>query len=319
MAKWLITGVAGFIGSNLMRRLVDDGEEVVGIDNFSNGRHENILEYKDDFKFIKGDIRDAELCKKLCVDVDYVLHQAALGSVPRSIDTPVDSNDSNVNGFLNLIVAAKDAGVKKFVYASSGSVYGDDTSLPKHEEITGDPLSPYAATKVINEVYAGVFSKVYGFDSVGLRYFNVYGRNQKFSGPYVTVIPTWSRAFILNEPIYIYGDGLTSRDFCFIDDVVDANILAAKSELVGSHVFNVGAGYNISLNELFKLIKEAFDNPNVEPIYRDFRAGDTRHTLADLTNIKDKMGYEPKENIYTGLIKAIEWYKETIDGERSDR
>lgn len=313
MAKWLVTGVAGFIGSNLMRRLVSAGETVIGLDNFSNGVKKNISGYEKDFKFIEGDIRDVDLCKELCKDVDYVLHQAALGSVPRSIDTPLASNDSNVNGFINMLFAAKEAGVKKFVYASSGSVYGDDESLPKVEETTGDPLSPYAATKAINEVYAHVFNKVYGIDVIGLRYFNVYGRNQKFEGPYVTVIPTWSRAFILNEPIYINGDGLSSRDFCYIDDVVNANILAAKSSVKGSHVFNVGAGFNISLNDLFELIKKEF-NSDVEPIYRDFRQGDTRHTLANLTKINRMLGYVPIESIHTGLSKAIEWYKENVNG-----
>jgi UDP-N-acetylglucosamine 4-epimerase len=313
--KWLVTGAAGFIGSNIVKKLLEDNQIVYALDNFSNGDYDNVKEfegYRDQFFFYEGDIRNKEACEFLCNEVDYVLHQAALGSVPRSIDTPYDSNDSNVNGFLNIMIAARDAGVKKFVYASSGSVYGDSTVLPKTEKMIGDPLSPYAATKQINEMYAKVFNKVYDFDSVGLRYFNVYGPRQKFSGPYVTVIPTWCSAFIKGEDVFINGDGRTSRDFCYVEDVVKANILAAKSDLKGAYVFNVGAAKNMTLNDLFKLIKEKFGNPNVEPIYRDFRPGDARHTLADLTYIKEKLGYEADYTLYTALDKAIEWYKKKL-------
>lgn len=310
--KWLITGAAGFIGSNIVRKLIEGGQEVWGMDNFSNGSYENIREYINDFTFYEGDIRNKKSCDWLCFQVDYVLHQAALGSVPRSIDTPYDSHDSNVSGFLTLLVAAKDAEVEHFVYASSGSVYGDDTSSPKIEGVEGESLSPYAVTKVMNEIYAKVFHKVYGFNSTGLRYFNVYGPNQKFEGPYVTVIPTWSRAFIKGEEIYINGDGKTSRDFCYVDDVVQSNLLAAMTGLKGANIFNVGAGESFSLNELFLLIRSRFDDRKSEPIYKDFRPGDTRHTLADLTSIKEKLGYEPKYDIHTGLDKAIEWYKENV-------
>jgi len=312
MAKWLVTGAAGFIGSNIVRKLIEDEQEVWGLDNFANSDLSNIEEIRSDFLFIEGDIRDFETCKELCCGVDYVLHQAALGSIPRSIDDPYASNDSNVNGFLNIMIAAKEAKVKKFVYASSGSVYGDSTILTKVENIIGDPLSPYAATKQINEMYAKVFSKVYNFDSIGLRYFNVYGPHQKFSGPYITVIPTWCSAFIKGEDIFINGDGETSRDFCFVEDVVRANILAAMSDLKGANVFNVGSGSNIALNTLFTMLKLFFNKPDIEPIYRDFRAGDTRHTLADLTNIEKKLGYYAKYDIHKGLGKAIEWYRNKI-------
>ena len=315
MAKWLVTGAAGFIGSNIVAYLIKNGQIVYALDNFANSDYSNLEEfnkYKDQFFFYEGDIRNKELCEFLCGEVDYVLHQAALGSVPRSIDNPYASNDSNVNGFLNIMLAAKEAGVRKFVYASSGSVYGDSTTLPKIEGIEGDPLSPYAATKQINEMYAKVFHKVYGFDSIGLRYFNVYGPRQKFEGPYVTVIPTWCRSFIKGEDIFINGDGETTRDFCYVEDVVQANILAAKSDIKGSYMFNVGAAKNISLNDLFVLIKEKFGNPNVEPIYRDFRLGDARHTLADLTIIKKHLGYEAIHTVDEDLDKAIEWYKNKL-------
>jgi len=311
MSKWLVTGASGFIGSNIVKRLIEDGQEVTGLDNFANSDGINIQEF--DFEFIEGDIRDYDLCMNLCKEKDYIIHQAALGSVPRSIDDPLSSNDSNVNGFLNMMIASKSANVKKFVYASSGSVYGDDENLPKVENITGDALSPYAATKQINEMYAKVFNKVYNFDSIGLRYFNVYGPRQKFSGPYVTVIPTWCSAFIKDEDLFINGDGESSRDFCFVDDVVEANIIAARSKLHGSYVFNVGSGTNISLNNLFSLLKIFFNNPNKKSIYRDFRLGDTRHTLANLDHIKINLGYEAKYDINSGLPKAIDWYKKALE------
>lgn len=312
MAKWLVTGAAGFIGSNIVKKLIERGQKVWGLDNFSNSDYSNIKEYKNDFEFYEGDIRNLTICNFLCKQVDYVLHQAALGSVPRSIDDPYASNDSNVTGFLNIISAAKAAGVKKLVYASSGSVYGDSIVLPKVEDITGNPLSPYAATKQINEMYAKVFHKVYGFNSIGLRYFNVYGPNQKFEGPYVTVIPLWCKAFIKDEDVFINGDGKTSRDFCYVEDIVQANILAAESDLKGAYVFNVGAGKRVSLNELFTLIKKKFDKLNVNPVYKDFRLGDTRHTLADLNSIKAHLKYCANYNINEGLDKAIMWYRRRL-------
>ena len=313
--KWLVTGAAGFIGSNIVKRLIEDNQLVFALDNFSNGDYENIKKYEkytNNFIFYEGDIRTYKTCHYLCDQVDYVLHQAALGSVPRSIEKPGVVHDVNVTGFLNMLIAAKEAGVKKFIYASSGSVYGDDTTLPKVENTTGNPLSPYAATKKINETYAAAFTNAYGFDTIGLRYFNVYGPNQKFEGPYVTVIPTWCSAFIKDEDVFINGDGKTSRDFCYIEDVVEANILAAKSDLKGTHIFNVGSAESTPLNDLFMLIKGRFNNPDIEPIYRDFRLGDARHTLANLVNIETHLGYNAKYDIHTGLDKAIEWYKKRL-------
>jgi len=314
--KWLVTGAAGFIGSNIIKYLIENDQIVFALDDFSNGDYENIKKYEkytNNFIFYEGDIRIYKTCHYLCDQVDYVLHQAALASVPRSIETPGVVHDVNVTGFLNMLIAAKEANVKKFVYASSSSVYGDDETLLKVENIIGNPLSPYGATKKINEVYAAAFTNTYGVDTIGLRYFNVYGPNQKFEGPYVTVIPTWCRAFIKDEEVYIFGDGKTSRDFCYVEDVVEANILAAKSDLKGTHIFNVGAAESTSLNKLFMLIKGRFNKPEIEPMYRDFRAGDARHTLADLTSIEEHLGYEIKYDIHTGLDKAIEWYRKKFD------
>ena len=313
--KWLVTGAAGFIGSNIVKRLIEDNQLVFALDNFSNGDYENIKEYEkytNNFIFYEGDIRTYKTCHYLCDQVDYVLHQAALASVPRSIETPGVVHDVNVTGFLNMLIAAKEANVKKFVYASSSSVYGDDETLPKIESITGNPLSPYAATKKTNEMYTAAFTNSYGIDTIGLRYFNVYGPNQKFSGPYATVIPIWCNAFINDKDVHIFGDGKTSRDFCYVEDVVQANILAAKSDLKGSHVFNVAAGNTTSLNKLFTLIKGRFNRPEIEPVYEAFREGDIKHSLASLISIEESLGYEPKYDIHTGLDKAIEWYKEKL-------
>lgn len=312
MAKWLVTGAAGFIGSNIVKKLIGDGQEVWGLDNLSNGDYSNIEEYKNNLKFYEADIRNPEVCDFLCKQVDYVLHQAALVSVPRSIKEPDVVHDTNITGFFNMLFAAKKANVKKFVYASSSSVYGDDETLPKIEDLIGNPLSPYAATKRINEIYAKTFSTVYGLDTIGLRYFNVYGPNQKFTGPYATVIPIWCKAFIKDEDVFIFGDGTTSRDFCYVEDVVQANILAAKSDLKGSYIFNVAAGGNTSLNELFMLIKGRFNKPDVEPIYKDFRPGDIKHSLAYVINIEAYLGYHVKYDIHEGLNKAIEWYKNKL-------
>jgi UDP-N-acetylglucosamine 4-epimerase len=312
MERWLVTGAAGFIGNNIVRKLLADGHQVTGLDNFSNGVRSNVEDLEADlnFRFVEGDIRDRDLCYDLCSAVDYVSHQAAMGSVPRSIDTPDISNDNNVNGFLNMLMAARDYGLR-LVYASSGSVYGDNTELPKREDMIGRPLSPYAATKQINEMYADVFCRVYDMNAVGLRYFNVFGPYQKFSGPYVTVIPTWARALLKGEPVIIYGDGVTSRDFCYVDDVVQMNILAAKTHLKGSSIFNVGAGEQTSLVELLNKLQTIYGT-DVEPQFEDFRAGDTRHTLADISHGKMQLGYEPKFNIDSGLEIATAWYKEVI-------
>ena len=312
MAKWLVTGAAGFIGSNIVKKLISEGHKVWGVDNFSNGDYSNIKEYENDIEFYEADIRNLDACNFLCSQVDYVLHQAALVSVPRSIKEPDVVHDTNVTGFLNMLNAARNARAKKFVYASSSSVYGDNETLAKVESVIGSPLSPYAATKRINEVYAEAFHNAYGLDTVGLRYFNVYGPNQKFSGPYATVIPIWCYAFIKNEDVFIFGDGTTSRDFCYVEDVVQANILAAKSDLKGSYVFNVAAGNTTSLNNLFTLIKKRFNKPDVEPIYRDFRHGDIKHSLADLTNTETYLKYQAEYDIYTGLDKAIAWYKKKL-------
>lgn len=313
--KWLVTGAAGFIGSNIVKQLIEDNQLVFALDDFSNGSYENIKKYEkytNNFIFYEGDIRTYKTCHYLCDQVDYVLHQAALTSVPRSIKTPGIVHDVNVTGFLNMLIAAKEAKVKKFVYASSSSVYGDDETLPKIESITGKPLSPYAASKKTNEIYADAFTNSYNIDTIGLRYFNVYGPNQKFSGPYATVIPIWCNAFINNEDVKIFGDGKTSRDFCYVEDVVQANILAAKSDLKGSHIFNVAAGNTTSLNKLFMLIKGRFNRPEIEPVYEDFREGDIKHSLASLVDIEENLGYEAKYDIHTGLDKAIEWYKKKL-------
>jgi UDP-N-acetylglucosamine 4-epimerase len=312
MAKWLVTGAAGFIGSNIVKKLINDGQEVLGLDNLSNGDYSNIEEFRNSFEFYEGDIRNPAACEFLCNQVDYVLHQAALTSVPRSIKEPINVNDNNVTGFLNILYAAKEAGVKKFVYASSSSVYGDNEDLPKIEGLIGKQLSPYAATKRVNEIYASVFNNVYGIDTIGLRYFNVYGPNQKFSGPYATVIPIWCKALIKNEDAFIFGDGTTSRDFCYVEDVVQANILAAKSSLKGSYVFNVAVGDTTSLNDLFELIKNKLGKPDIKPIYKDFRPGDIKHSLASIINIEAYLGYDSQYKLNDGLNKAIEWYKKKL-------
>jgi UDP-N-acetylglucosamine 4-epimerase len=327
--RWLVTGCAGFIGSNLVEFLLENGQEVVGIDHFSTGHRHNIEDVMRQvgeknaarFEFVEGDIADYDTCKKVCEKVDVVLHQAALGSVPRSIDDPVTSNRSNVTGFLHMLTAAKDAGVRRFVYASSSSVYGDSPELPKVEERTGALLSPYAAMKMTNELYAGVFHKVYGTETIGLRYFNVFGRRQDPEGAYAAVIPRWIAAMLKGERVYINGDGETSRDFTYIDNVVQANILAALSdnEAAFGEAFNIAYGGRNTLNELFSLIKEelnrtaetyGFEPVRIEPTYRDFRPGDIRHSNADISKARKLLGYEPTHDIHRGMREAIAWYIE---------
>lgn len=320
---WLITGVAGFIGSNLLETLLKLDQRVVGLDNFSTGFQYNLDEVQSlvsaeqwqRFRFIHGDIRNLEICKQACKGVDYVLHQAALGSVPRSIEDPITTNENNISGFLNMLVAARDAEVKGFVYAASSSTYGDHPGLPKVEDKTGKPLSPYAVTKLVNELYADVFSKTYNFNTIGLRYFNIFGQRQDPNGAYAAVIPKWFAGLIKNEPIFINGDGKTSRDFCFIENCVQANLLAATVEEreAKNQVYNVAFGERTTLNELFTLIQERVVVANssakeAKPQYRDFRAGDVRHSLADISKAQTLLGYEPKYSVKSGLDKAVGWY-----------
>ncbi len=321
--KWLVTGVAGFIGSNLLQTLLELGQQVVGLDNFSTGFQKNLEEVQglvtseqwSRFTFLKGDIRDQATCAAACDGVDYVLHQAAIGSVPRSIDNPIFSNENNVSGFLNMLVAARDAGAKRFVYAASSSTYGDHQELPKVEDRIGKPLSPYAVTKYVNELYADVFAATYGMEVVGLRYFNVFGPRQDPNGAYAAVIPKWFAGLLQGTDVFINGDGETSRDFCYIDNSVQANILAAlteNSEAV-NQVYNVAYGERTTLNELFSLIRERVEAARpeaaaAEPIYRDFRPGDVRHSLADITKARTLLGYDPHDSVGSGLDKAADWY-----------
>lgn len=323
--KWLVTGVAGFIGSNLLEQLLQTGYEVIGLDNFETGKHENLEEVKNcvtelqwkNFKFIEGDIRDFEVCQQACDGVDYVLHQAALGSVPRSLKDPINTNSTNIDGFLNMLVAARDASVKRFVYAASSSTYGDHPGLPKVEELIGKPLSPYAVTKYVNELYADVFARAYGMRCVGLRYFNVFGRRQNPDGAYAAVIPKWASSMIQQEEIFINGDGETSRDFCYIDNTVQANILAATTEGLNLHsVYNVAVGGRTTLNQLFMMIRTQLEQLGISytlaPVYRDYREGDVRHSQADISKIERELGYKPKDDIALGVEKAMPWYVKTM-------
>ncbi|MDD9892034.1 MAG: SDR family oxidoreductase [Gammaproteobacteria bacterium] len=319
--KWLVTGVAGFIGSNLLEKLLRLDQTVVGLDNFSTGYHHNLAEVQaavsttqwEKFRFIEGDIRDLDRCHEAVTGVDYVLHQAALGSVPRSIEAPLVTNDVNVNGFLNMMVASRDAGVKRFVYAASSSTYGDHQSLPKVEEVIGSPLSPYAATKYFNEVYADVFHKVYQLNTIGLRYFNVFGQRQDPEGAYAAVIPRWIAAMIRNEKIVINGDGKTSRDFCFVDNVVQANLLAAMSgDSTANEIYNVAVGEQTTLNELFFSLANAYADTagsyERSPTYGPARAGDVRHSMASVAKIMRKLAYSPEVRVKDGIYKSLEWY-----------
>ncbi|OSI13299.1 NAD-dependent epimerase/dehydratase family protein [Neisseria canis] len=321
--KWLVTGVAGFIGSNLLETLLTLDQTVVGLDNFATGHQHNLDEVQRTvtpeqwarFTFIKGDIRDLETCHQVCKGIDYVLHQAALGSVPRSINDPITSNSANIDGFLNMLVAARDAEVKSFVYAASSSTYGDHPGLPKVEHTIGKPLSPYAVTKYVNELYADVFARAYGFTCIGLRYFNVFGKRQDPNGAYAAVIPKWTSAMIKNEDLFINGDGETSRDFCFIENTVQANILAATTDNADARnqVYNVAVGGRTTLNQLFNYIRSSLADNDIQytkdAIYRDFRAGDVRHSQADIGKAQNLLGYEPQFTIEQGIKKAMPWYK----------
>lgn len=325
--KWLVTGVAGFIGSNLLETLLTLNQKVVGLDNFSTGHNHNLSAVKElvtdsqwsGFTFVEGDITDLATCQQCCRDADFVLHQAALGSVPRSIEDPVLTNESNISGFLNMMVAARDAGVKRFVYAASSSTYGDHPGLPKVEDTIGRPLSPYAVTKYVNELYGDVFAVAYGFKTIGLRYFNIFGRRQDPNGAYAAVIPKWFADLINDEPVYINGDGETSRDFCHIDNCVQANILAAVAtdEAVINQVYNVAYGERTTLNELFDLIRDRVatlypERKNIEPVYRDFREGDVRHSQADISKGKKLLGYAPEFSVKSGLDRAADWYLKNL-------
>lgn len=318
--RWLVTGCAGFIGSNLLEQLLKLDQVVVGIDNFATGHQHNLTQVQalvspeqwQRFSFIEGDIRDYAACQQAVAGVDYVLHQAALGSVPRSIHDPLTTNATNIDGFLNMLQAARLAEVKGFVYAASSSTYGDHPALPKVEPNIGNPLSPYAVTKYVNELYASVFSRTYGFHSAGLRYFNVFGPRQDPNGAYAAVIPKWTAAMINGADVLINGDGETSRDFCFIDNVVQANLLAATQVLEQSEVFNVAVGGRTTLNDLFHAIRQNLANNGVlyqkEPVYQAFRAGDVRHSQADISKASTMLGYQPTHRVTEGLAIAMPWY-----------
>jgi UDP-N-acetylglucosamine/UDP-N-acetylgalactosamine 4-epimerase len=318
---WLITGVAGFIGSNLLETLLKLNQLVVGLDNFATGHQRNLDEVQTlvtptqwaNFSFINGDICNLADCQKAVTGVDYVLHQAALGSVPRSVADPITTNATNISGFLNMLVAARDAGVTSFTYAASSSTYGDHPALPKVEENIGNPLSPYAVTKYVNELYASVFARNYGLKTIGLRYFNVFGPRQDPNGAYAAVIPKWTDALLKSEAVNINGDGETSRDFCFVANAVQANLLAAiASEEAHDQVYNVAVGDRTTLNQLFEYLRDALVsegvNPDIQPIHRDFRAGDVRHSQADIGKAKRLLGYSPTHSIKSGIGVAMPWY-----------
>ncbi|MFQ5691002.1 MAG: SDR family oxidoreductase [Gemmatimonadota bacterium] len=323
--RWLVTGSAGFIGSNLVETLLRLNQEVVGVDNFATGHPRNVEEAlraaggrASNFRLLEGDVCDLGLCREACEQVDYVLHQAALGSVPRSIDDPLSTHRANVDGLINMLVAARDAGVKRFVYATSSSVYGDDSSPRKTEERTGRPLSPYAASKRAGEIYAKVFQRTYGLETIGLRYFGVFGPRQDPDGPYAAVIPRWIMGLLAGEECYIFGDGETSRDFCYIDNCVQANLLAATAERSATDsVYNVACGASTTLNELFGMIRDGLSRyePRVagaRPAYGDFRLGDVRHSRADIEKIRAQLGYLPTHSVQEGLEEALSWYCENL-------
>ncbi len=319
---WLITGVAGFIGSNLLETLLTLDQRVIGLDNFATGHAQNLDEVQKlvapaqwaRFTLIKGDIRKLDDCRHACAGADYVLHQAALGSVPRSLEDPITTNTTNIDGFLNMLVAARDANVKSFTYAASSSTYGDHPGLPKVEDLIGKPLSPYAVTKYVNELYADVFARCYGFNSIGLRYFNVFGPRQDPDGAYAAVIPKWTAALIKGEPVFINGDGDTSRDFTFVANAVQANLLAATATdpAALNQAYNVAVGDRTTLNQLFGLLRDNLASSgvsaDVKANYRDFRAGDVRHSQADVSKAQRLLGYEPTQRLAAGIAIAMPWY-----------
>jgi len=323
--RWLVTGVAGFIGSALLERLLDLGQTVVGVDNFITGHKHNledVLAINPDerlqFTFIEGDLREPQVALQACKDVDIVLHQAALGSVPRSIKDPISSHQHNVDAFLNVLLAARDAGVRRVVYASSSSVYGDHPGLPKHEDRIGKPLSPYAVTKRVDEIYAQVFQDNYGQQIVGLRYFNVFGRRQDPNGQYAAVIPRWIDALAHNKPVVIFGDGSNSRDFCYVDNIVQANILAATADAsVTGTVYNCGCNGRTDLKQLFAMIKEnlAKDYPEIasaEPVFEAPRPGDIAHSQAAIDKISAALGYAPTHQVSDGMAETVAWFAQRM-------
>lgn len=323
--KWLLTGCAGFIGSNLLETLLKLDQTVTGLDNFATGFQHNLDEVRASvspeqwarFTFIEGDIRDLETCQRAAAGADYVLHQAALGSVPRSLKDPITTNGVNIGGFLNMLVAARDAQVKSFVYAASSSTYGDHPALPKVEENIGKPLSPYAVTKYVNELYADVFARCYGFETVGLRYFNVFGKRQNPNGAYAAVIPKWTSAMIQGEDVTINGDGETSRDFCYVANAIQANLLAAVAPQEGrNQVYNVAVSGRSTLNQLFGFLVQTLGRQGVvygkQPVYADFRPGDVRHSQADVSKAGRLLGYQPTHTILQGLEEAMPWYTQFL-------
>lgn len=327
--RWLVTGCAGFIGSNLVEQLLALGQQVAGLDNFATGHRRNLDEVRrvvgeeawSRFRFVEGDIRSLDACRVACAGADIVLHQAALGSVPLSVDDPVATNQVNVDGFLHMLVAARDAGVRRFVYAASSATYGDDPGLPKVEESIGRPLSPYAVTKYVNELYAEIFERTYGLATVGLRYFNVFGPRQDPEGAYAAVIPRWVGELLSGRACVILGDGETSRDFCHVDDVVQANLLAAfaEGEGVRGEVFNVAFGESTTLHELFAMIRDGLaaylpQVADARPEYGDFRTGDVRHSQADISRAATRLGYRPEHTVRSGLARALPWYVESFRG-----
>ncbi|MDA8768308.1 NAD-dependent epimerase/dehydratase family protein [Planktomarina temperata] len=318
---WLVTGAAGFIGSNLLEELLKLNQNVIGLDDFSTGYQHNLNEVQrsvsaeqwQNFKFVHGDICDYSICEASVKGVDYVLHQAALGSVPRSVKNPIASNAANVTGFLNMLQASKEENVASFTYAASSSTYGDHPALPKKEDIIGKALSPYAVTKYVNELYASVYAQSFGFKSIGLRYFNVFGKRQDPDGAYAAVIPKWTSSMLKGEDVYINGDGETSRDFCYIDNVVQMNILAATAlDDAKNEVYNVALGDRTTLNQLFNIIKKELNANGAKiyavPNYRDFRLGDVRHSQANISKAKSKLGFNPEFRVDDGLRNAMSWY-----------
>lgn len=316
--NWLVTGAAGFIGSNLVECLLRAGQKVVALDNFATGHQRNLDEVEQlvgdsDLRLIRGDIRDRGDCEAAVEGAEIVLHQAALGSVPRSIAEPLATHDANTTGFINMLDTARRAGVARFVYAASSSTYGDEPNLPKREDRIGNPLSPYAATKLVNEIYASVYAKTYGIRATGLRYFNVFGPRQDPEGAYAAVIPKWTRAMLRGEEVVIYGDGETSRDFCFVANAVQANIRAAlAADEAQGEVYNVAVGQRTSLLQLFGLIRDGLQRRQIhyarDPVFAEFRSGDVRHSEADIGKARRLLGYQPTHDIAQGIDEALPWY-----------